>query len=169
MSDIVVGREGETFIADWGAGARRCAVGRGGIAEKQREGDGITPVGVWPLRNVLYRPDRLSPPDTTLAVSPLAPSDGWCEAPDDPDYNRMIALPHPAASDSLWRQDALYDLVLVVGYNDAPVVPGRGSAIFIHVARENYGPTAGCVALTRGDLLDALAQLQPGDRLVVKS
>lgn len=169
MTDITVRRANDGFVADWGKGARACAVGRGGVAEKQREGDGITPVGIWPLRNVLYRPDRLARPDTKLAVSALTPDDGWCEAPDDPDYNRMVRLPHRAAGDSLWREDALYDLVLVVGYNDAPVVPGRGSAIFLHVARENYGPTAGCVALTRGDLLEALAQLAPGDRLIVKA
>lgn len=167
MTDITVRREGEGYVADWGHGARRCAVGRGGVAQKQREGDGITPVGVWPLRNVLYRPDRGTPPQTQLPLSPLSPEDGWCEAPDDPDYNRMVRLPHGASVDSLWRVDALYDLVLVVGYNDAPVVAGRGSAIFVHVARENYGPTQGCVAMARADLEDALAQLQPGDRLIV--
>ena len=162
-------RAGSGYLADWGKGERACAVGRGGVAVKQREGDGITPVGTWPLRNVLYRPDRLSAPRTKLPVSPLASGDGWCEAPDDPDYNRMVRLPHRSLSDSMWREDALYDVVLVVGYNDAPVVPGRGSAIFVHVARGDYGPTQGCVALSRADLLEALAQLQPGDRLVVKA
>jgi L,D-peptidoglycan transpeptidase YkuD (ErfK/YbiS/YcfS/YnhG family) len=165
--DIVVRRREDGFAADWGAGARPCAAGRGGIAEKQREGDGITPVGIWPLRNVLYRPDRVAPPKTSLPVSPLAPADGWCETPGDPDYNKPVRLPHRAAAESMWRDDALYDVVVVVGYNDDPVVAGKGSAIFVHVARPDYGPTEGCVAMTREDILEAVAQFAPGDRLIV--
>ena len=165
--DIVVRREGNGYLADWGAGTRPCAVGRGGIAEKLREGDGITPQGAWPFRHVLYRPDRVSAPKTILSVRPMAPSDGWCETPGDPDYNRPVRLPHRSSAESMWREDALYDVVVVVGYNDVPVVPGRGSAIFLHVARPDYGPTEGCVALSRADLLDFLTQLKPGDRLIV--
>jgi L,D-peptidoglycan transpeptidase YkuD (ErfK/YbiS/YcfS/YnhG family) len=167
--DIVVRRVRGGFVADWGAGARPCAVGRGGVAMKDREGDGITPAGVWPLRNVLYRPDRLAPPGTRLPTSPLAPADGWCETPNDPDYNRPVRLPHRSSSETMWREDALYDVVVVVGYNDDPVVPGKGSAIFVHLARPDYGPTAGCVALSREDLLEAVAQLTPGDRLIVQA
>ena len=153
---------------DWGAGARLCAVGSGGVALKQREGDGITPVGSWPLRRVLYRADRVVRPRCVLSVSPLQPHDGWCETPDDPDYNRLVRLPHPAAAESMWRDDHLYDVVVVVGYNDAPVVAGKGSAIFIHLARANFTPTAGCVALALPDLFEALAQLKTDDRLTVE-
>jgi L,D-peptidoglycan transpeptidase YkuD (ErfK/YbiS/YcfS/YnhG family) len=166
--DIVVKRERDTFVADWGAGARRCAVGRGGIGIKRREGDGITPVGHWPLRLAFYRPDRVEAPGAALALAPLAPSDGWCEVPDDPDYNRRVRLPHRASAESMWRKDHLYDVVIVVGYNDAPVVPGKGSAIFLHVARPNFGPTEGCVALALPDLLQALAQFTAKDRLIVE-
>jgi L,D-peptidoglycan transpeptidase YkuD (ErfK/YbiS/YcfS/YnhG family) len=165
--DIRVAIKGNDQYTEWGAGSRRCAVGRGGIAEKLREGDGITPIGVWPLRRVLYRADRMSAPRCVLPVTPLQPHDGWCEAPDDPDYNRLIRLPHRAAADSMWREDHLYDVVVVVGYNDAPVIAGRGSAIFIHLARAAFTPTAGCVALALPDLLEALAQLAPNDRLIV--
>jgi L,D-peptidoglycan transpeptidase YkuD (ErfK/YbiS/YcfS/YnhG family) len=165
--DIRVGSEGNAQYTEWGAGARRCAVGRGGIAPKQREGDGVTPVGRWPLRRVLYRPDRIAPPRCVLPVAPLQPHDGWCEAPDDPDYNRLVRLPHRATAESMWRDDHLYDVVVVVGYNDEPVVAGRGSAIFIHLARDDFTPTAGCVALALPDLLEALAQLRPDDRLIV--
>src|SRR5687768_2059766 len=101
--DIRVTRQGETQYAEWGAGARRCAVGSGGIAEKQSEGDGVTPVGIWPLRMVLYRPDRLAPPRCVLPVAPLRPQDGWCETPNDPDYNTLVRLPHRAAAESMWR------------------------------------------------------------------
>jgi L,D-peptidoglycan transpeptidase YkuD (ErfK/YbiS/YcfS/YnhG family) len=167
--DIVVKREGDIFVADWGKGARRCAVGRSAIAEKHREGDGITPVGTWPLRRVFYRTDRVDAFKTALPLAPLERDQGWCETPDDPDYNKLVRLPHRASAESMWREDGLYDVVVVVGYNDAPVMPGAGSAIFIHVAREDFGPTEGCVALRRSDLLDALAQLAPTDRLIVEA
>ena len=165
--DIVVKREGEIYLADWGAGARRCAVGRAGIGEKESEGDGITPIGRWPLRRVFYRADRLPAPSTVLSVAEIEPDDAWCDVPSDPNYNRLVRLPYGALDERLWREDALYDVVAVVGYNDAPVVPGKGSAIFLHVARPDCAPTAGCVALSRGDLLEALAQLTRKDRLIV--
>jgi L,D-peptidoglycan transpeptidase YkuD (ErfK/YbiS/YcfS/YnhG family) len=158
----------ETHVMDWGGGARHCAVGRGGLAQKQREGDGVTPVGSWPLRRVLYRPDRIAPPRCVLPVAPLVSHDGWCEAPDDPDYNRLVRLPHRATAESMWRDDHLYDVVVVVGYNDEPVIAGRGSAIFIHLARADFTPTAGCVALALSDLLEAIAQLNPNDRIIVE-
>ena len=147
----------------------RCALGKGGAvpAEVKREGDGATPIGDWPIRRVLYRPDKLSKPRTSLSVAPIAPDDGWCDAPGDPNYNRPVRLPYPASHERMWRDDDLYDLVVVLGYNDAPVVPGKGSAIFLHVARPDFGPTAGCIALSRADVLDLLAKARAGDRVVV--
>jgi L,D-peptidoglycan transpeptidase YkuD (ErfK/YbiS/YcfS/YnhG family) len=156
---ITVRREGETYQAEWGRGWKRCAVGFGGIGEKLREGDGITPVGRWPLRRVLYRADRLSPPPSALPATAIAPEDGWCDAPDDPNYNRLVKLPYRASAEHMWRQDALYDLVVVVGFNDRPVRPGKGSAIFLHLARPDYGTTEGCVAFARADLLEAISLL----------
>jgi L,D-peptidoglycan transpeptidase YkuD (ErfK/YbiS/YcfS/YnhG family) len=158
---IRVRGEGVITVADWGRGPRRCAVGSAGIGVKLREGDMVTPVGRWPLRRILYRADRLARPRADLPVSEIAMDDGWCDAPGDPNYNRLVKLPYPASAEELWRRDALYDLVVVVGYNDAPVVSGKGSAIFLHVASAGYGATAGCVALTREDLLDALVNLGP--------
>ena len=167
--DIVVKREGAIHVADWGSGARACAVGRSGIGEKLREGDGITPLGRWPLRRVLYRADRIEAPHTLLPLAPIEPDDAWCDVPDDPDYNRLVRLPHASLHERLWRQDYLYDLIVVVGFNDAPVVPGKGSAIFLHLARPDYGPTEGCIALASEDLREALAQLTQRDRLVVEA
>jgi len=165
--DIRVTNQGKAQYTDWGAGARRCAVGRAGIAEKIREGDGVTPIGAWPLRRVLYRPDRMVSPRCVLPIAPLQPYHGWCETPGDPDYNTLVRLPHPAAAETMWRDDHLYDVVVVVGYNDDPVIAGKGSAIFLHLARADFTPTAGCVALALPDLLEALAQLAPNDRLIV--
>jgi L,D-peptidoglycan transpeptidase YkuD (ErfK/YbiS/YcfS/YnhG family) len=164
--DIVVG---PSRIARVGVRAFRCAVGRRGIVLNKREGDGGTPAGSWPLREVFYRPDRLAMPMTRLPVRPLALYDGWCDAPGDARYNRPVRLPYPASAEQLWRGDHMYDLIVVVGYNDAPVVPGRGSAIFLHVARPGYTGTAGCVAFRRSHLLTILAAIDTRSRLIVQA
>jgi L,D-peptidoglycan transpeptidase YkuD (ErfK/YbiS/YcfS/YnhG family) len=165
--DIVVKSGTGGVVADWGAGERRAAVGHAGIGEKQREGDRLTPVGRWPLRRVLYRADRMAKPVTALPLAAIAPDSGWCDAPDDSNYNRAVVLPYAAGAERLWRDDGLYDLVVVAGFNDDPVVPGKGSAIFLHVAAPDYAPTEGCVALGAADLREAVAQLRSGDALVV--
>ena len=149
----------------------RCALGPAGViaAAGKREGDGATPLGTWPMRRVLFRPDRGPPPRTALPASPIAPDDGWCDAPDDPAYNRPVKLPYPASAEAMWRDDGLYDLVVILGHNDDPPVPGLGSAIFLHLARPDYAPTQGCVALARRDLEAVLALAGPGDVLEVAS
>src|SRR5258708_12152598 len=136
--DMRVYRQGEITAADWGAGPRRCAVGRAGIAEKIREGDGVTPAGIWPLRNVLYRADRVPRPQTILPTAPIDPDSAWCDVPDDPQYNRLVRLPYASLDERLWREDALYDLIVVVGFNDEPAVPGKGTALFLPLARPHH-------------------------------
>ena len=106
---------------------------------------------------MLYRADRVRRPVASVPVEPLAPQDGWCDDPAHQDYNRAVSLPHNARCEELWRQDSVYDVIGVLGWNDAPVVAGRGSAIFLHVARPNYAPTEGCVALECADLVRLLA------------
>lgn len=147
----------------------RAALGRGGTATAaaKREGDGITPSGRYRLRWVYYRADREAAPRTLLPVRAIDPGDGWCDAPDDPLYNRPVRLPYPASCEHLWRNDGLYDLIVVLGHNDAPVVAGAGSAIFLHVARPDYAPTEGCVALAVADLRALLAAARPGDFLEI--
>ncbi len=140
----------------------RCALGRAGIVPDKREGDGGTPAGIWPMREALFRADRLGEIVTPLPTRELAPEDGWCDAPADPAYNRMVRLPYRAHCEQLWLVDHVYDVVVPLGYNDDPVVPGRGSAIFLHVARPDFAPTAGCVALALGDLLRVLRAAEPG-------
>jgi L,D-peptidoglycan transpeptidase YkuD (ErfK/YbiS/YcfS/YnhG family) len=147
----------------------RCALGKAGVVagRDKREGDGASPAGTWPLRLVLYRPDRGGAPTTRLPVRALTRLDGWCEAPEDENYNRLVSLPHGASAEGLWREDGLYDLIVVLGHNDAPVVRGAGSAIFLHLARADYAPTRGCVALARPDLEALLAAARPGDALAI--
>jgi L,D-peptidoglycan transpeptidase YkuD (ErfK/YbiS/YcfS/YnhG family) len=135
----------------------RCALGHAGVRRDKREGDGATPAGLLPLRRVLYRADRVAPPLAAVPVEPLAPADGWCDDPADAAYNRQVTLPHGGRCEALWRADALYDVIGVLGWNDAPVQRGGGSAIFLHHARADHAPTEGCVALAAGDLRAVLA------------
>lgn len=144
-----------------------CAIGRGGMRYDKREGDGATPCGIFPLRRVFYRPDRGPPPQTALPVESLTEAHGWCDASDDPAYNTEVRLPYPGRAERLWRDDALYDIIVVIGYNDDPVVPGAGSAIFMHVAAPGLAPTEGCVALKKSELVRLLAALGPGDRIEI--
>jgi L,D-peptidoglycan transpeptidase YkuD (ErfK/YbiS/YcfS/YnhG family) len=128
--------------------------------ERKREGDGGTPEGRFVLREVLYRADRLAAPATGLPIRPIAPDDGWCDAPEDAAYNRRVVLPHGASAEVLTREDGLYDLLAVIGFNDAPVRPEAGSAIFLHVAEgsgDDLRPTAGCVAVPLAALIEILA------------
>jgi L,D-peptidoglycan transpeptidase YkuD (ErfK/YbiS/YcfS/YnhG family) len=141
----------------YGGMSYECALGRGGCRLDKREGDGATPIGTWPIRRVLYRADRIERPATALPVAAIGREDGWCDAPADANYNRPVRHPYHASAEHLWREDNLYDLVAILGHNDDPVVPGAGSANFVHVASADFAPTAGCVALRLADLLELLA------------
>jgi L,D-peptidoglycan transpeptidase YkuD (ErfK/YbiS/YcfS/YnhG family) len=148
----------------------RCTLGRSGVkpAADKREGDGASPLGLWPIRRVLYRPDRVAGLRTQLPSLALDPSDGWCDAPGDPAYNLPVRLPYAASAENLWRDDELYDLIVILGHNDDPPVPGMGSAIFLHLARPDGAPTEGCIALSRPDLERLLAEVAPGAVLEIR-
>jgi L,D-peptidoglycan transpeptidase YkuD (ErfK/YbiS/YcfS/YnhG family) len=163
MTDL---RVDGTGWAHWGEVAMRCAVGRLGIRPDKHEGDRATPAGVMPMRRALYRPDRETRPRTRLAIAPIRPADGWCDAAGDPAYNRPVRLPYGASAEAMWRADERYDLAIVLGWNDDPVVPGAGSAIFLHLATPDFSPTRGCVALSRDDLVKVLAEADEGSRVV---
>jgi L,D-peptidoglycan transpeptidase YkuD (ErfK/YbiS/YcfS/YnhG family) len=144
-----------------------CALGRGGVRQAKREGDGATPVGAFILRQAFYRPDRLPQPASGLPVRALTPDDGWCDDPAHGDYNRLVGLPFEASHEVMWREDNLYDVIVVVGHNDNPPQPGLGSAIFIHCAAADLAPTEGCIALAREALVDLLPRLTPDTALRV--
>ena len=133
-----------------------CALGYGGIGVKQYEGDGITPAGKFALLNVMVRSDRLSLPQTKLKVSTITNNDGWCDDPASPHYNCPITLPYSGSHERLFRNDALYDIVIDVDYNRKAPIAGKGSAIFVHIAQPTYSPTKGCIALALGDILELL-------------
>jgi L,D-peptidoglycan transpeptidase YkuD (ErfK/YbiS/YcfS/YnhG family) len=144
--------------------AYRCALGYGGVSlpGAKREGDGTVPGGPFPLRQVLYRADRQPAPATRLPVRELDPTLVWCDDPTCTDYNQLVSLPHAGGYEVLWRDDNVYDLLAVVGYNDDPVVPGAGSAIFVHIARPGLTPTTGCIGVAIDDLLELLEYVNPG-------
>jgi L,D-peptidoglycan transpeptidase YkuD (ErfK/YbiS/YcfS/YnhG family) len=165
LAVLTPGQGGAPHMLRLGGAAWRCAIGRGGVTTDKREGDGATPVGRLPLRRVLYRADRVAAPACRVPLAPLAPADGWCDDAGDAAYNHMVVLPFRARHEALWRADAAYDILGVLGWNDgtgpdggtAPVSRGRGSAIFLHLVRPEFTPTGGCVALGERDLRAALA------------
>lgn len=144
--------------ARWGDRLFPCALGKSGVRADKREGDHATPLGLFPFRQVLYRPDREAVPRTALPARAIAANDGWCDDVADPAYNRPVTLPHATRHEALWRADGLYDLVLVIGHNDDPIVKGAGSAVFVHVARPDWSGTEGCVAFRAEDLRWLLAE-----------
>jgi L,D-peptidoglycan transpeptidase YkuD (ErfK/YbiS/YcfS/YnhG family) len=145
-----------------GASVFRCALGRSGLTANKREGDGGTPIGLYPALQAFWRADRLRRPETLLPLAALKPDDGWCEVPADRNYNRPVELPYPASTESMFRDDNLYDVVLDLAWNRDPIRKGRGSAIFLHLARAGYGPTQGCIALALPDILKLLPRVGPG-------
>ncbi|GLQ20541.1 L,D-transpeptidase [Algimonas porphyrae] len=157
---------GRVCLGDWSA---RFGQGRAGCVPERdgREGDAKTPLGTYQLRFGLYRADRLPRPATALTLHAMTPDDGWCDAPDDPAYNRFIRRPYPASHERLWRKDGAYDVVLVMSHNDSPPRPGRGSAVFIHCRQPDHRPTLGCLALAPPDMWALLPRLRTGMNIVV--
>jgi L,D-peptidoglycan transpeptidase YkuD (ErfK/YbiS/YcfS/YnhG family) len=146
----------------------RCAVGKGGFAVNKQEGDGATPLGIYALRECWYRADKIAAPKTSLPLRITNEEDGWCDAPSSPHYNQPVILPYSLSHERMWRDDGVYDIVVPLGYNDDPVVPGKGSAIFMHLAQDNYDPTEGCVALAKADMVTLLAFCGPDTVMEIK-
>jgi L,D-peptidoglycan transpeptidase YkuD (ErfK/YbiS/YcfS/YnhG family) len=153
----------------WSGGTAAAVAGRGGVRSNKREGDGATPAGVYPLVFGFYREDRVRLRPSALPMRPLTPNDAWVDDPADPQYNRLVALPYPARAEQLWRSDGLYDLLVVIGYNMEPVVPGSGSAIFLHVARPDLSNTEGCIAVGREVLNGLIPLLGPGSMITISA
>ncbi|MBI5262653.1 MAG: L,D-transpeptidase family protein [Bradyrhizobium sp.] len=143
------------------------ALGRGGIRVNKREGDGGTPKGIFRPRRLWWRADRHRRPRTFLPVRAITAEDAWCEDPNDRHYNQPIRLKQATAGDRLRREDHLYDFIIEIDHNTRPRIAGRGSAVFLHLARENFGPTAGCVSMTKQAMLHLLQRLSPRSRIVI--
>jgi L,D-peptidoglycan transpeptidase YkuD (ErfK/YbiS/YcfS/YnhG family) len=158
-------------LALWDNREFRCAIGRGGLVtpEAKIESDGATPIGRWPMREVIYRADRVRVLQTVLPARAMQPDDGWCESPSDPKYNCLVKHPYVTPVDQMWREDHVYDIVVVLGYNDDPVIPDKGSAIFLHLARPDFSPSAGCVTLAQEDLSAVLREADVNSAVVVRA
>jgi L,D-peptidoglycan transpeptidase YkuD (ErfK/YbiS/YcfS/YnhG family) len=139
------------------------------VRADKKEGDGATPEGCFPLRAVYYRADRTEKPKTKLQTKILSENDGWCDGPKDLNYNKFVKLPYGASHENLWREDNIYDIIIVVGYNDSPVVSEKGSAIFLHIVRPEYSPTAGCVAVSLPDMLEILKTVDQKTDICIKN
>jgi L,D-peptidoglycan transpeptidase YkuD (ErfK/YbiS/YcfS/YnhG family) len=148
-------------------GTAAAACGRGGVRADKREGDGASPAGTFALLPGYFRADRVALPPTHLPMTALKPNDAWIDDPLDPRYNRLVSLPYPAHHEEMWRADGLYDLVVPIGYNTDPPLPGRGSAIFLHVARPDLAATEGCIAVARDVLTELLGLLGPGSMITI--
>src|SRR5579863_2084004 len=143
------------------------ALGRGGIIANKREGDGGTPRGTFRPRQLWWRADRHARPRTFLPVRAIGPGDAWCEDPASRHYNQPIRLDRSSGGDRLKRRDHLYDFVVEIDHNTAPRVAGRGSAVFLHLARADFSPTAGCVSMTKSAMLYLLRRLGPRTKIVI--
>lgn len=152
-------RIGESFFP--------CRFGRAGTTARKREGDGATPAGTFALRRLFFRADRVPRPVRRPAATAITRRLGWCDDPRSPLYNRPVRLPAPWRHEKMWRKDGLYDLCLEIGYNDAPVRRGAGSAIFLHLMAGDGRPTEGCIALSRRDMNRLIARLRPGARISI--
>lgn len=150
-----------------GSLALPCALGRSGTTRTKREGDGASPVGRFPLLGGFYRPDQGLRPRSLLPLKPIRPQDGWCDDPADRRYNRPVRRPYPASHEAMWRHDRVYDVVLDLGWNRGPILRGRGSAIFLHLARPGFEPTAGCIALAPGSVRRFLERIGPRTRVEI--
>ncbi|HEY3911034.1 MAG TPA: L,D-transpeptidase family protein [Stellaceae bacterium] len=152
----------------WPGGSARAAIGRAGVSAHKKEGDGATPSGTYPLVSLFYRADRMARPRSGLPTRALSLRDAWVDDPADRNYNRLVALPYPAHAEPMWLEDAVYDLLVVIGYNMAPVAPGAGSAIFLHVARADFAATAGCIAVERATLIRLTPFLGPSSTIAIR-
>lgn len=136
---------------------------------KKREGDGGTPAGIWKLQTCWLRSDKWPTPPQHLPSRIITASSGWSDDPDDPDYNRPVTLPHNFSHEKLWRQDDQYDLLITLDHNLTPIVPGAGSAIFFHLAKPDYGPTEGCVAISHAHMREVLPLLTPETNMIIQA
>ena len=170
MKDIIVTPQGahkHSGQLHFGPHRARCALGRGGLTDNKREGDAKTPLGRFPLRRIWYRPDRVMRPQAGLPIIKISQKSGWSDDISTAAYNRPIRLPYAPSHEKLWRHDRLYDVFIELGINDNPPEKGRGSAIFLHLEKNNFAPTLGCIAVRRTSMDFLLRQARPDTHICI--
>lgn len=146
----------------------RCSIGMNGFTAEPKEGDKATPLGTYPLRECWYREDRLAKPETQLPLKIIHEEDGWCDDPTQIGYNKYVKLPFCGSHENLYLEEHIYDIIVPIGFNDDPVVYGKGSAIFFHLAQPDHVPTLGCVAVALPDMLEILRGVAPDSNIVIE-
>jgi len=144
-----------------------CVLGKNGIKKKIKEGDDITPKGIYKIKIVYYRQDKIKKISTSINSKKIEKNMGWCDDPKSDNYNQLINLPNKYNSEKLYRNDNIYDLIVVLDYNMNPIIKNKGSAIFIHIAKKNYTPTQGCIALSKIDLLKILNKINKKTKIKI--
>jgi len=145
----------------------RCSLGKAGIGIKKKEGDNLTPKGKFKLIQVFYRADRIKRIKTNLPKKKITRNMGWCDDSRSNNYNSLIKLPFNFSYEKLYRKDNIYDLVVLISYNTRRIIKNKGSAIFIHISRKNYGPTRGCIALKKENLLQILSKVKKHTKIKI--
>jgi len=145
----------------------RCALGKGGVNKKIKEGDGITPKGVFKITKIYYRADKNKIIKTNIKKIKITKNMGWCDDPISRFYNRQIKLPSKYSHEKLYRNDDLYDLIAVLNYNTNPIIKNKGSAIFMHIAKNSYKKTEGCIALKKKHLINILGQIKKNTKIKI--
>ena len=145
----------------------RCALGKAGIKKKEKEGDNVTPKGIFKITSMYYRPDRIKNIITTIKKIKIKKNIGWCDDSNSHFYNQQISLPNKFGHEKLYRNDSLYDLILVLNYNVNPIIKNKGSAIFIHIAKKNYKKTKGCIALKKKHLIELISKIKKNTKIKI--
>jgi len=145
----------------------KCTIGKNGIAKNKKEGDLKTTKGIFKLKKIFYRKDRIKFIKTSLKKDSLKKNIGWCDDPTSKNYNKEIKFPFKDSAEKLWRKDNIYDIIIILNYNFNPIIKNKGSAIFLHICKKNYAPTKGCVAINKKDMMDLLANIKNNTKLII--
>ena len=145
----------------------KCAIGKKGITKNKKENDLKTPSGIFKLKKIFYRKDRIKFIRTPLKKKYIKKNVGWCDDPNSKYYNREIKFPFKGSAEKLWRKDSIYDLIIVLNYNFNPIIKNKGSAIFLHICKKNYAPTKGCVAINKKDMINLLVNIKSNTKLII--
>ena len=145
----------------------RCALGKAGVKKKEKEGDNITPKGIFKINKIYYRPDKIKNFTSVLKKIKIKRNMGWCDDPKSNFYNQQIKLPSKFSYEKLYRSDNLYDIILVLDYNINPIIKNKGSAIFIHIAKNSYKKTKGCIALKKKHLVKLISQIKINTKIKI--
>ena len=146
----------------------KCAIGKSGFTNEKLEGDGCTPTGSYNLKKIYFRSDKIKLLKTKIKTFAIKKSDGWCDDPDHMKYNQLVQFPFQFSAEKLFRNDNLYNIIGILNYNTDPIIQGKGSAIFVHVAKENYEPTEGCIALKQEELIFILNSIETSTEIILK-